>query len=290
MNKTQFTTREEVHAFTDWFAEVLIGQRPLDFVCRDKTHHTLEDALQTYSWPQKRVDIPTPLGTLSISAHSNFEANNKILNELGNGLRNALSHAANDELGDWIRAVLIWGGVFTARGNGRWLQEMRPILTRYLSNTIEHLGKNDTTEVHKIPDLRSNAGTTKVHSLLLPNFVIYDSRVAASLAWLVWSWTNQTSINVPASLRFACMRANSTKLKARSPDIKKFPYFVASGTLSNHHKHAYWNLIANWTIGCTISKAQKLKPGCLFDSRRVEAALFAMGDDLQYAASPPTMS
>ena len=32
---------------------------------------------------------------------------------------------------------------------------------------------------------RFNAGITKVYSMVLENFIIYDSRVAAALGWLV---------------------------------------------------------------------------------------------------------
>jgi hypothetical protein len=133
-------------------------------------------------------------------------------------------------------------------------------------------------------DLRSNAGMTKIHSLLLPNFVIYDSRVAAALAWLVRRWAKRSK-NVPAHLRFACMRANTSKekVKVRSPDPSVFRNFSPSGAARNHHRHAMWNLRANWLIAEALEQVRKKDARRSRSSREVEAALFMMGEDLSRA-------
>jgi hypothetical protein len=132
--------------------------------------------------------------------------------------------------------------------------------------------------------LRSNAGTTKVHSLLLQDWVIYDSRVAAALAWLVYQWSSRRP---PSFLQFGCMRANSVRNKSRSPDEKMFKYFTASGDVRNHRVHLKWNLRANWVLSAALNAANRrcgLNEVAPFASlREVEAALFMVGDDLSVA-------
>lgn len=80
-------------------------------------------------------------------------------------------------------------------------------------------------------DLRSNAGLTKVYSLVLDDFIIYDSRVAAALAWLVMIWGREVG-GVPD--REVCLHAGKKKqfkgktskpMKLRSPGTEDFPYF-----------------------------------------------------------------
>jgi len=141
---------------------------------------------------------------------------------------------------------------------------------------------------HNLRDLRSNAGLTKVYSLALKDFIIYDSRVAAALAWLVNSWCSNKQQLPPEHLRFACMKANAKDplSKPRSPNTDIFPYFTASGKIENHLKHATWNLRANWVLRESLDlviKGQKNKSHAAFQSvRDVEAALFMIGDNLRF--------
>lgn len=54
---------------------------------------------------------------------------------------------------------------------------------------------------------RFNAGITKVYSLVLEDFIIYDSRVAATLGWLVATFCRAGAREVPDALRFPWMPA-----------------------------------------------------------------------------------
>ena len=116
--------------------------------------------------------------------------------QVGPGLRDCLAAPAIDEvlLAQWIKAVLFWGGVYTRHrnggGNAGWLDDrvqaedlavnLRAALAA-LTDASVYFDRGPT-------DLRSNAGLTKVYSLVLDDFIIYDSRVAAALAWLVTVW------------------------------------------------------------------------------------------------------
>lgn len=59
-----------------------------------------------------------------------------------------------------------------------------------LANEIDSvktiLSGNDDNSALKVR--RFNAGMSKVYSLIVADFIIYDSRVAAALAWFVARW------------------------------------------------------------------------------------------------------
>lgn len=289
MTRTEFITLEQTKSFVGWFARIINGEQPLMFEHERGTDANLRAALSRYAWPNKRIDIATPKGMLTINAWSDFEANEAVLNELADGINACLKHPIpdNEELAGWVRAIMVWGGVFTrsgknqAKGNAGWLDEQKPNLATYMRNALEALKGDDDISHLNMKNLRSNAGTTKVHSLTLPNFVIYDSRVAAALAWLVRRWAIEGDEVVPEHLRFACMKAKTSKisLKRRSPDESLFKYFAPTGHFRSHHKHALWNLRANWLVQAAIEQAQAND----WSSRKVEAALFMMGDELSLA-------
>lgn len=282
MQKTHFLADKDTVSFLSYLTNLLDGKRTLDFQHASGTYQTIHDALTAYSWPNKRIDIQTPNGQIVINAHSNYQANKKVLDTLESGIRSAAQATGNSvNLAAWAQAIMTWGGVYTKRGNGKWLDGQRNNFAAYLTRALSALGQNNDAITAAMADLRSNAGTTKIHSLLLPNFVIYDSRVAAALAWLAFQWANSEPQHIPEHLRFACMRANSTKDKKRSPHPETFPYFAATG--DKHHHHAKWNLRANWIIEAATTSAQEQANRNKLTSRELEAALFMIGDDLSYS-------
>jgi len=282
MDKADFLTQSA--PFSKWFADLITEKLPLDFRHEQGIDRSLRSALERYRWPNKRIDIPTPRGLLSIAAHGSFAANAAVLLQLEIGLRRCLDAAQMEEteLANWAAAIMRWGGVYTKRGNGPWLDSKRASFSAYLRPVLRALSDTSGIAHLGIVDLRSNAGTTKIHSLALPQFVIYDSRVAGALAWLVLRWSRHQNAAVPAHLRFACMRANTTKskVKMRSPDETLFPYFAASGPLLAHQRHATWNLRANWIISDALTRANAVAGQEKWSPRQVEAALFMMGADL----------
>ena len=297
MLKADFLENKNTEAFCDWLSQIIDGSTRLDFMhSSNGKDETLESAKKRYCWPHKRIDIPTPNGTRTLQ-NSNLSDNQSVLSELSNGLRNCLNKPVPDEelLKQWIQAILVWGGVYTGtrtgKGNRPWLEGLRDQqkLSDYLKHTLNTLAASNCDDAHRgLPDLRSNAGLTKVYSLSLTDFIIYDSRVAAALAWLVSRWSGDNHQLPPEHLRFACMRANTnSKNKPRSPNEEIFPYFAASGHIRNHYKHATWNIRANWVLRKSLDIAVERngkKPLTAFHSlRELEAALFMMGENLKFA-------
>ena len=64
-----------------------------------------------------------------VEANASLAANQRVLDRLGQGLRDCLAAPAIDEvlLAQWIKVVLFWGGVYTRHrnggGNAGWLDD-----------------------------------------------------------------------------------------------------------------------------------------------------------------------
>lgn len=291
MTKNDFLTNPDTQSFLAWFESIVIGTRSIQFPHRGGVDDFLSDAFERYSWPLKRIELATPAGTESITRNSSFAQNEELLQKLSDGIKGCLAQTTVDstELADWARAIMEWGGVFKRPGNAVWLENLNGGLHRYLTCALPALQDEDPLLLERLSDLRSNAGTTKIYSLILPGFVIYDSRVAAALAWLVRCWAQECGIQAPPHLRFGCMRANTQKVPraVRSPDSKTFKYFAPSGHIRYHRRHATWNRRANWIIE-QLSKVSTVDRNGVrlprsWTSREIEAALFMMGEDLTLA-------
>ena len=288
MQKNEFLNDRDTHSLCVWLGDIISCKRGLNFTHATGTYPTLDQALGSYAWPPKRVDFMTPAGPRSLAKESSLADNEAILDELSCGLRASLNKKYDNELIQWVEAVLKWGGVFTRLGNGGnagWLDayRMKGGLSDYLSNAISNIELVESDQIgNQIENIRSNAGLTKIYSLMCEKFVIYDSRVAAALTWLITKWSANSG-EIPAHLRFLAMRANTSKKsgKLRSANTNLFPYFSPSGTAKNHVKHLLWNIRANWLLSKSLEIAiQSGESGKIRTLRDLEASLFVIGDDL----------
>ena len=292
MQKDVFIENIDSQNFTSWLAQIINGSTQLNFRDVGGVYRTLEEARTLYAWPAKRTDIQTPLGQKSIIKGASLSENSDLLTLLSTGLQKSLVGGSDSEIADWVQAILVWGGVYTktktGKGNAGWLAEyrLRGGLGEYLSRTFMMLKKVRDDQIGEtINNLRSNSGLTKIYALGCDNFVIYDSRVAAALSWLISKWLGGAEA-VPEHLRFATMRANTSKKggKQRTANQVVFPYFPASGHVSAHVKHLKWNIRANWLLEEAIYKNSKAgSNNSIITIRDLEASLFVIGDNLQYA-------
>ena len=293
MKKNDYISLDAVSEFTDWLCGVLFGKTTLGYRTRNLIYENFDDALLDYKWPPKNIVVESPLGLIKIASNSNAADNQVLLDMFSEGLKEALASSQSETLvGAWVKCILQWGGVYTyskggQQGNRGWLEEQvkHQTLAKYLLNVIDKISNAENDDVGlEIESLRSNAGLTKVYSLLLPNFIIYDSRVAAALSWLV-AKSQGFSSEIPEALRFATMRAKTSKAegKIRTADPKNFVYFAASGP-KNFQNHLRWNIRANWILETAIENVTKSSHhSAVSNIRLFEAALFTMGDDLKHA-------
>lgn len=294
MNRDDFLEDVDVKDFTEWLSKVISGEECIEFIhnAKDSSYRTLHEAFNSYAWPMGRQseEIPIPnLAPIRLSADADFDANKILLDQMSAGLKDSLS-ASPDDLVGWIRAIMVWGGVYK-EGNKAWLNEHKNHLQGILRDTSEEF--KGICDGITVPDFRFNSAMTKVYALLLDDFVIYDSRVAAALAWLVLLRKKENPTSIPGLLKFGCMPANeppnrikNNLHKIRSPNKVNFPHLARGKSFS--YKLAMWNLRANWILkaafGMTIKEAQKNKKELKFKSlREIEAALFVMGYDLRHA-------
>jgi hypothetical protein len=207
---------ERVRGFIEW---ITAKEQKLSFdfkydVNTKKRRNTLyakniAAAAQAYSWPS--TSIPEEL--VGHIAGFPYRATNlldtvNLLTVLRNELKQSL--ADSDSLRHWKAcwAILHWGGV-TAPSNLEFyaLRFIAGNLITY--NRAAHNPKGwfdpaTTTEAVLLNNVKGmSAGITKIHSLIANELLIYDSRVACALAWLVDRYCDDLELtDIPEELRF----------------------------------------------------------------------------------------
>ncbi|WP_178076419.1 MULTISPECIES: hypothetical protein [unclassified Pseudomonas] len=275
------TMNHVVGDFVDWLARNLNNTSLFTHEYTDRRNDTLwkcqglQDACARYQWRHK--------GAHDVPPGTDLTSNCAALNALSSALQSSIN-TANDQAAFTAAAdVMRWGGV--EAGNIRWLSINIDNLAQTLASTAAALTRGDLTEQILVSsDLRFNAGMTKVYSLLVDDFIIYDSRVAAALGWIVVKYCREKQLSsVPAELAFPWApskegpHAKSPKNRNPSQAGFSFPRLIAGA------HHAEWNLKASWILAAALARA----PASDFAAssavpalRQLEAALFMIGYDL----------
>lgn len=285
MNRATYLADPDVQKFRDWFVGVLRGTH-INFNVGHITHATLSNALAAYCWPLRtQTGLANPHPTLPfihpvvpvLKAHSSLATNTTVLYAIQCALRTAYAGRTLPALAGAVASVFHWGGVYTAprpgKGNRGWLEANHLNLWTILNGVV--VDHATGTCFSSVPNLRFNSGMTKVYSLLIDNFIIYDSRVAAALAWLVHEWwvrvCKKTPPTLPDLLRFSCPPANGKASQYRYLNLTLFPEIA-----NNPYVHYAWNIKANWLLEDALQLAG---PAGKFGSmREIEAALFQLGE------------
>lgn len=295
MKKSDYLQIPAVQGFVDWLSQHLDS----DLLAHGYTNrrsrlswhcNSVFDAFAQYRWGH------TALPRLGCPKGSSFATNAATLEALRLDLRQALASADDTLACQAAIDVMTWGGV--RAGNVRWLMANSFGLAQRLVEVRDALSADDTADPRlQAPELRFNAGMTKVYSLLCDNLIIYDSRVAAALGWVVVRYCQAQGLSrVPAELGFPWAPAKTApghpNPKQRNPGsgMLTFPP-LRSGPL-----HAEWNLKASWLLEATLSSPHaqasafrsRVAPG--EQLRALEAALFMVGYDLATGdtAAPPS--
>lgn len=284
MNRQTYLALPHVSQFIDWLAAELDSQWRFTHEYVDRrtgaqwSCNSLFDAFRHYRWNHP--------GNSRLAFNPGHCAMSNALALAA--LRNDLEHIHGDDQRalDATLDVMSWGGV--SAGNARWLKANKQDLAGLLEavQTAMDVG-DELSPVLCSKHLRFNSGMTKVYSLLCKNFVIYDSRVAAALGWLIVKYCQSQGLsNVPNALCFPWAAAkeapNAAAPKRRNPSVGNFQF---KGLRSGTH-HAFWNLRANGILSAVL--AHPAAKGSAFLSlaspheplRALEAALFMIGYDL----------
>ena len=244
---------------------------------------SLYGAYQAYAWNHP--------GNARLSFNPGVDAasNSNALEALRDDL---LAAGSDDELMlQGALDVMAWGGV--TAGNAEWLKANKVGLGRQVQEVKAALLKKDrNAPILRDKRLRFNAGMTKIYSLICPDFVIYDSRVAAGLGWLVVRYCQAKGLaQVPEGLNFpwagAKEGANTAAPKNRDPSVGTLRF----KRLRSGSHHARWNLNANWVlsqVACHVLNAKNpFRVGATPAQtlRAIEQALFMIGYDLGTVAA-----
>ncbi|MDD2659858.1 MAG: hypothetical protein PHY54_09305 [Methylococcales bacterium] len=284
MNKKEYFGQAFVTEFCEWFGQQLEATE-LAHTWEDRRFRKIvqfqhmNDAYSQYSWPFHLCLPDQP----SFEGRS-FDDNHKALTVLQIGLRKAVAKKDDGDTLRWAHAILRWGGVFSR--NGMWLSENRQGVAEYFAGRAALLGNNEDDIVLTDIFERFNSGMTKIYSLLVDDFIIYDSRVAAALGWVVVKFCRDRSLQeVPDGLRFPWAPAkeapNVQRPKRRNPSEGnlRFP------RLRHGTEYARWNLRASWLLSEVVRITDTAFAELDDPLRALEAALFMIGYDLGHPVS-----
>lgn len=285
MRKIDYLENEDVRMYVAWLAANLDNDTFRHQYVFRKTGKSwscssLGDAFIAYQWR-----FPSIIHR-NIEAGSGFESNAKALETLRNALHKGLGNDGSDALvKDAAIDVMKWGGV--SAHNTQWLEANSDGLFQQLVTVRDAINAENTSAPALLSkNLRFNAGMTKVYSLICEDFIIYDSRVAATIGWSVVKFCLQTGrANIPKQLNFpyALAKESPTQLKPKRRD-PSFGNYQFSKLHSGSH-HAVWNLKASWVLKAALSSTpenSQFRVGLNASQslRALEAAMFMYGYDL----------
>jgi hypothetical protein len=290
LSKTLFLESDDVKGFIEFLKQYVSGNYAFGHSYLDRDTNTrldfwsVFDAFEKYSYPIAKKFREEDSGDFR-----SFEANARVLKRLQNNIKKAFKSRDSTGLLDSSIEVLEWGGVAGTRnldsdspGNWVWLQRNHPFGDG-LAEAYQEAQAVFLSDEPCLDDVRrSNAGFTKIYSLLFRNFIIYDSRVAAALGLFVVRYCIVKGLDkIPSELDFGWMEFRGENRRDASVGSYKF-----SRIGNNHQRHASSNIRANWIFE-QVLPTSAVPSGELFEKlpeaermRALESAFFMIGYDL----------
>jgi hypothetical protein len=253
-----------IHSYTDAKSKVIYN------------FDSIYDAYEKYKW---QFSLLSPDSNLEVTGKSFDESTNQ-LRLLSIGLKGSINSKNKDSCKKYCKGILQWGlGSGNAyKNNCKYLDNNLINTTHVLKIWSEVLNLNDIDLSDKIiyKGIKINAGFTKIYSVIVNDFIIYDSRVGAALCMLVREFCKESNINdVPKELCFAWDNGktdNPAHKFRRNPDKGnyKFPKLKNNNWIE-------MNVKASWLLK-EILEGGNSKFRSLSDPlRSLEAALFMIG-------------
>ncbi|MFJ3486784.1 hypothetical protein ACIPL1_25745 [Pseudomonas sp. NPDC090202] len=280
MNRSVYLATPAVQHFVEWLSRHLDSAALQHRYTHRKTRQDwqfqgVSDAWRQYHWSHPAIS------RLNVEKGSTAASNAKALAALQTDLQAALQRMDDDAACQAAIEVMIWGGV--QGRNVNWLQQNRKGLAATLVATRDAIdqGQLDVAILCN-KALRFNAGMTKVYSLICRDFIIYDSRVAAALGWLVVRYCEEQGLSaVPKTLAFpwaAAKEDNTATPKNRNPGQGSLSF----PRLRTGAFHAQWNMRASWLLHAVLASGAVTGEAFTGENalRNLEAALFMLGYDL----------
>ena len=282
MNKHQFLTSPIVNEFIKWMSNKLDSE----FVHTYEINMNGPRNREPRNMPWLRFNNGQAIWQCNSIFHAyeqyywegiNFSNTSILLNKFQERLTRALGDNDQLEADAACYDILNWGGRRVFTHNYTWIQNM-PDLVAYLNSSKNILNPNhfddDLLQVQQNGVIRFNAGFTKIYSLCIDNFPMYDSRVAIALGILISEFLRSQQLSIiPDELRFR-MPPGGT-VTTRPNTINGFRFGATNLTT-----YQISNIRASWLLEAVLknrpeSQFNQLEPNEKI--RALEAALFMIG-------------
>ena len=271
MKRVAYLDDPHVGDFLDWAAPLVVGTRPFRHRwCSPKWGpwdcETLFDAFRKYEW-RFRIDVPGR-GECRGGSYADTVL---VLDELSQQLRHSYERKDVDGFLKAAVAVVHWGGV---RQNERRLRALGDDALPKLTAAARLLDPA-VADLRCLSDIRPmNSGFSKLYSLLVDGFPIYDSRVACALASLVRLFCEETGrAEVPVSLAFGIPPSQGKVNRNPSCECLVFPRIWWSER--GPRRYAESNVMAAWLLDALSAQppfSDEWEP-----QRALQSAMFMIG-------------
>ena len=209
---------------------------------------------------------------------SNFKLTSETLNEYEVSLRNSLKENDSKKTDQACYNILKWGGQRVFTHNYAWVQKIDDKCEYFKKNikALNPIDFNDDKNLVKSNNVdRFNAGFTKIYSLCIDDFIIYDSRVGIALTYLISQFLIERKLEtIPSLLEFKIPPGSSSK---RHPNRINGYHF---GKTNNMHQYQIANVRASWLFARILDNNTKSEFCSLPPNQRMralEAAFFMIG-------------
>lgn len=268
MNRTEFLQDDNVKCFIEWFARKTESEFIHEYETKKPKKKysfiSIYDAYRKYEWKGKTL-----------------EENNKSLFLWSKELKRSVENGDEKLCKDICFKILEWGGVLN--NNESKIRNNLDII-----NTLKHarlkLSEDTIKDKDYYMDLFMGGGFSKIYSLYLDDFIIYDSRVSSALCYLVRKYCECENIMfIPEKLKFSYSFGRTKAHRSPNTDVYKFIGCNGSKNESVNKRFVYItsNIKASWLLKEVAGKSSKFN--LLPESERLralEAALFMIGYEI----------
>jgi len=282
MRRSEFVSDYHVNGFIQWIAQrmdapgVFHHSYYLKKIHRFWECNSIYAAFEKYAWDFSFLSLTTN----ELATGNTFYETQAITKIISQHLKEGLKNDDSTTCRNCCLDILKWGGV--KRHNDVKISDLGDSLSNYLTNVRTKLRSDRSSGEYYSTGIFINSGFTKIYSLFVEDFIMYDGRVGAALGLLVRMYCEENNLPcIPDSLKFAWGRGKesqfvSSDYNRRNPSSDKF---VFPELLNNPQSHLECNIRANWLLKeitlRTTTKFSNLRPDD--QTTALQSALFMIG-------------
>jgi hypothetical protein len=211
LSRTEYLNSNYVHQFSDWLTARLdqsgsfkhsyfLEEADLKWSC-----NSLYDAYHKFWWP---FNFECRAVGRQVSGSEGLSSSLDYLTELANVFRTAVENGDVETTINCALSALDWGGVL-GKNRARVIAMGRDICGNlaYISEKLNM----DSVRLGENQDIHINSGFTKIYSLLVDDFIMYDGRVGAALGLLGRLFCQEAGLaHIPQEIEFSYGRGHET--------------------------------------------------------------------------------